>query len=195
MKALLFILPLLAGSCGVVVPVKDAEIYHILDPTVPDRRISGSSPAVAVADPSLPGYLDRQQFVSRSGDGTIVMNNRHLWSEPLAAGIARVISANLRRLTNSLNIQPSDAFVGLDYQKLLEIRISRFEPDVTGILVLECTWKLQPVNGPVANTHAFSTSIPEPPDGTTTPPDPWGHRLDAMNEALTRLAREIAGGM
>jgi uncharacterized lipoprotein YmbA len=117
------------------------------------------------------------------------MNSYHLWAEPLDAAISRVTAINLGRLENSLNIQPVESFVSLDYQTLLEIRVSRFEPDSPGNLVLECTWKLQPVSGRVADTRPFLTHVPISP--ADTPQDLSG-RTAAMNEALARLAREIA---
>ena len=185
---LLLTLPFLLGSCTVLQPVEDKSVNYLLDPAVPERSITGASPAVAIASPSLPGYLDRQQLVSRSAGGELMMNPNHLWGEPLDSGIARVTAANLGRLKNSLNIQPVKSFVTLDYQSLLELRITRFEPDASGNVVLECTWKLQPVNGPVATTRAFTTRIP-------LAADPLGSqtgRVQAMNEALARLARQIA---
>lgn len=190
MKALLsaLLLPFFAVSCNVLQPVEDKSVNYLLDSAVPERSITGASPSVAIASPSLPGYLDRQQLVSRSGDGELLMNPNHLWGEPLDSGIARVTAANLGRLENSLNIQPVKSFVALDYQSLLELRITRFEPDVTGNILLECTWKLQPVNGPVATTRAFTTRVP-------LAADPLGSqtgRVQAMNEALARLARQIA---
>ena len=59
--------PLLLASCGVLQPVKDTSVNHLLDPAVPARGITGASPAIAITRPSLPSYLDRQQLVSRSG--------------------------------------------------------------------------------------------------------------------------------
>jgi uncharacterized protein len=191
MKTLLLALttPLLFAACGALKPVKDTSVNHLLDPAVPERRITGASPAIAISRPSLPSYLDRQQLVSRSGDGQLQMNSYHLWAEPLDSAISRVTAANLGRLVNSLNIQPVENFVTLDYQSLLEIRVSRFEPDSPNNLVLECTWKLQPVAGHVADTRSFRTTVPiSPPD---SPKDLTG-RIAAMNEALARLAREIA---
>jgi uncharacterized lipoprotein YmbA len=182
------LLPFLFGSCTVLQPVEDKSVNYLLDSAVPERSITGASPAVAIASPSLPGYLDRQQLVSRSAGGELMMNPNHLWGEPLDSGIARVTAANLGRLKNSLNIQPVKSFVTLDYQSLLELRITRFEPDASGNVVLECTWKLQPVNGPVATTRAFTTRVP-------LAADPLGSqtgRVQAMNEALARLARQIA---
>lgn len=191
MKTLLLTLaiPFLAVSCGVLKPVKDTSVHHLLDSAVPDRRITGASPAIAIARPALPSYLDRQQLVSRSNEGQLHMNSYHLWSEPLDAAISRVTATNIGRLTNSLNIQPVESFITLDYQTLLEIRIARFEPDASGALVLECTWKLQPVSGRVASTHPFRTTVPIAPAASAT--DLSG-RITAMNEALARLARDVA---
>jgi len=181
---------LLLAACGVLKPVEDSTVSHVLDAAVPERAVTGSSPAIAIARPSLPGYLDRQQLVSRSANGRIMMNSNHLWAEPLDAGISRVTAMNLGRLTNSLNIQPVETFVTMDYDLLLEIRVSRFEPDAGGDLVLECTWKLQPVSGRVTNPRPFRTTVPHGGDPTAS--NPQAAQITAMNEALARLAREIA---
>lgn len=190
MKTILAFLTTLLAACGVLTPVKDASVNHVLDAAVPERAVTGSNPAVAIARPSLPGYLDRQQLVSRGNDGRMLMNSYQLWAEPLDAGISRVTAINLGRLSNSLNIQPVETFVTLDYDRLLEIRVSRFEPDAAGNLVLECTWKLQPVSGRVASPRNFRTSIAVP--GPRDPLGPQTELVAAMNEALARLAREIA---
>ena len=181
--------PLLLISCGALKPVKDTSVHHLLEAVIPERPVTGASPAIAISRPSLPSYLDRQQLVSRSGDGQLQMNSYHLWAEPLDAAISRVTATNLGRLTNSLNIQPVENFVTLDYQTLLEIRVSRFEPDSSNKLVLECTWKLQPVVGGVANTRPFRTTVAITP--ADTPKDLSG-RIAAMNESLVRLAKEIS---
>ncbi len=190
MKSPAFLLVLLVTACGVLKPVEDKSVNHVLDPAVPARAVTGASPAVAIARPALPGYLDRQQLVSRSGTGTVRMNPNQLWAEPLDTGISRVMAMNLGRLTNSLNIQPVETFVTMEYARLLEIRVSRFEPDASGQLILECAWKLQPVSGRVTNTRPFRTVVPI--DGGGQPTGPQEATVRAMNEALARLARQIA---
>jgi uncharacterized lipoprotein YmbA len=177
-------------SCGVLSPVKDASVNHVLDAVVPERVVTGTSPVVAIARPALPGYLDRQQLVSRGAGGRILMNSFQLWAEPLDLGISRVTALNLGRLANSHNIQPVESFVAMDYDHLLEIRVTRFEPDAGGNLVLECTWKLQPVSGRATAPRAFRTSIAVPV--MRDPLAPQTDRIAAMDEALARLAREIA---
>jgi uncharacterized protein len=193
MKTLLLTLisPFLLVACGLE-PVKDTSVNHLLDPVIPGRQITGASPAIAISRPALPSYLDRQQLVSRSDGGKLEMNSYHLWAEPLDAAISRVTAANLGRLMNSLNIQPVESFVSLDYQSLLEIRVSRFEPDSSGNLVLECTWKLQPVSGRVADTRSFLTQVLI--SSTDTSKD-LSETTVAMNEALARLARKIASAL
>lgn len=117
------------------------------------------------------------------------MSSYHLWAEPLDAGIARVLSMNLSRITGSMNIQPIDNFVTLDYSRLLELRISQFESDGGDRVILACTWKLQPVRGMPLQPRNFRTEVPFTPG---TDKLDFSPRIAAMNEALGRLSREIA---
>lgn len=182
-------------SCGVLDPVEDRSLNYVLEAAAPARVITGNSPVVAIARPSLPGYLDRQQLVTRDRSGRLVMNPNHLWAEPIDAGIARVTAENLGRIRNSLNIQPVEAFITLDYSHLLELRISRFDADTTtGLVTLECAWKLQPVDGRIATFRAFRTEVPVDGDPYTAT-GPQDTRVVAMNRALAELAAAIAGGL
>ncbi len=186
MKKLLLLLPLLLTGCSVLKPVKDTSTTYLLDPLVPERPTTRTTPAVAINRPSLPSYLDRQQIVTRVGSGELKMSDYHLWAEPLGAGIARVTSMNLARLTGSSGILPIDSFVTLDYISLLEIRVSQFESNGSDRIVLACTWKLQPTHGQPLQPRNFRTEVPFTESKTDISP-----RIRAMNEALERLAREI----
>ncbi len=155
------LLPLVFASCSILQPVPDTSINHLLDPAIPARRITGSSPSVAIAPPALPSYLDRQQLVARQAGGVLKMNPNHLWAEPLPAGISRVTALNLGRLTNSLNIQPVENFITLDYDSLLELRISRFEPDPSVRSSSNAPGNSNLVRPAAsANTRSFATSVP-----------------------------------
>ncbi len=186
---LALVVTLFLASCNVLKPVKDTSVHHLLDAAIPEQKATAATPAIAISRPALPSYLDRQQLVSRSSGGTLQMNSYHLWAEPLDAAISRVTSLNLGRLTHSLNIQPVENFVTLDYTSVLEIRISRFEADPSNTVVLECTWKLQPVAGAVASLHPFTSRVAVASTGEALD---LSTRVTAMNEALAQLAREIA---
>lgn len=183
-----FGLLLTVTGCSVLQPVKDTTIRHLLEPLVPDRTLTAARPAIAVNRPSLPSYLDSAQLVTRS-DGRLMVSNRDIWGEPLGAGISRVIASNLSRLTGSMNIQPVESYTTLDYATLLELRIARFEPDTASQMVLEGTWKLQPVSGGETSARFFRLLVPVPPD-----PSAMNARVTAMNQALEQLSRQILRG-
>lgn len=184
-----FLLPALLAltGCAGLSPVKDSAVHHVLDARVPYRTLSASSPAIAINRPAIPSYLDRQQLVTRSG-GRLMISGIDLWGEPLDAAISRVTASNLSRLTGSMNIQPVENFTTLDYASLLEIRITRFDPDDANRMILEGTWKLQPVKGGETRSHFFQIAVPVSPAPTAI-----ANRVDAMNQALEILARQIVG--
>lgn len=190
----LFLIPLCFSACTLLKPIADAPVRHLLDATVSAKTPTAANPSVAIARPSLPPYLERVELVTRTGDGRLEVHEKNLWSEPLDAGISRVVADNLRRLTGSTNIQPSTNFITRDYHALVEIRIERFDPEPDGSLLLACTWKLQPVGAGDAAPKAFRTSVYIAPDvkGTATP---MAGRIVAMNQALEQLSRQIAKAM
>lgn len=186
-------IPIFLGSCSILSPVDDDPVRHLLEATVSSRSANSSRPAVAVARPSLPPYLERSELVTRTGTGTLEIHEKELWSEPLDAGISRVIADNLRGLTGSTNIQPSANFITRDYSSLVEVRIERFDPLPDGSLVLECTWKAQAIGGGDAAPRSFRTTVPVVvgSEGAQINTGMRG-RIVAMNEALARLSRAIA---
>jgi uncharacterized lipoprotein YmbA len=185
MKTLPSLLLTLLVGCSVLQPVKDSALHHVLDALVPDRTLSAATPAIAINRPSLPSYLDRQQLITRS-DGQLMISKLDIWAEPLDAAISRVMASNLSRLTGSMNIQSVESFSTLDYTELLELRIAQFEPDAFNAMILQGTWKLQPVTGKETSNHFFRIAVP-----MTATPLEMKERVTAMNQALEKLAREI----
>jgi uncharacterized lipoprotein YmbA len=185
MKHLFTLVLLLLAACSTFKPVKDTSIRHVLEPLVPDRTLNAATPAIAINRPSLPSYLDRMQLITRT-KGRLMMSNIDLWAEPLDAAIARVTASNLSRLTSSTNIQPVANFATLDYTTLLEINIAQFEPDDDNQMILQGTWKKQPVTGKQTSAHFFKIFIPIPVNDS-----PMSARVISMNQALEQLARQI----
>ena len=173
------------AACSTFKPVKDESTRHLLEPLVPERILNKALPAIAIKRPSIPGYLDRLQLVTRK-DGQLMMSPLHLWAESLDVGISRVMAMNLSRLTGSMNIQPVESFTTMDYTQLLELRITQFEPDPEDHMILEGTWKLQPVNGKTTHAHFFRLIIAPPVSERT-----MSERVSAMNQELDSLARQI----
>lgn len=188
---LICLLPLCLSACTILKPIADDPVRHLLEAQVSGKTPTAARPAIAIARPSLPPYLERVELVTRTGDGRLEVHEKNLWSEPLDAAIGRVVADNLRRLTGSTNIQPSTNFVARDYSALVEIRIERFDPEPDGSLLLECTWKVQPIGGGDAAPKAFRTIIPVQPSAESDFNKMSG-RIVAMNNALAQLSRSIA---
>lgn len=180
------LLALLLCGCGLVFPVRDTAVHHLLEATAPDRRLTAATPAIAVSRAALPDYLDVEQLVTRR-EGVLVTSDLDLWAEPFDVAISRVVAGNLSRLTGSTNILPVERFTVLEYTHLLELRITQFEPDTANNMVLQGTWKLQPVTGKEVGSRFFRIVLPMPRN-VSAPKD----RVLMMNQALLRLAREIA---
>lgn len=177
------------GGCASLRPVKDPAVHHLLDATVPGRALTAQVPAIAVKRTTLPGYLDRLQLVTRA-NGKLVLSETDLWGEPLDAGISRVLAGNLGRLTGSMTIQPVESFTSLDYTALLEVKVAGFDTDDGTRMVLEGTWKLQPVGGAETRARYFRIEVPVPVTASAA-----DGRVEAMNRALGILAGRIADGI
>ncbi len=190
----IFLMPLLFVGCNVFLPVEDDPVRHILEAKVSNKLPYRGVPAVAIARPSLPPYLERVELVTRTADGRVMIHEDDLWSEPLDAAIARVVADNLRRLTGSTNIQSAKNFVAQDYGTLVEIRIDRFDPLPDGTLALECTWKAQGIGEGEASPKSFRTMVPIPIVGSAVGIEMSG-RVGAMNEALKELSEAIRGSL
>lgn len=175
----------LAG-CASLRPVKDPAVHHLLEATAPGRTLTAQVPAIAVKRTTLPGYLDRLQLVTRT-NGKLLLSETDLWGEPLDSAISRVLAGNLGRLTGSMTIQPVESFTSLDYTVLLEVKVAGFETDDDKGMVLEGTWKLQPVGGAEARTRFFRIEVPVPITASAA-----DGRVEAMNRALGILAGRIA---
>ena len=173
-------------ACNTFKPVKDESNHHLLEPLIPERVLTKASPAIAINRPSIPSYMDRLQLITRK-DGQLMMSSSHLWAESLDAGISRVMASNLSRLTGSMNIQPVESFTTLDYTELLELRFTEFEPDTKNQMILQGTWKIQPVTGKESSSHFFRLIIPAP-IGKPSMTD----LVSSMNQELESLARQIA---
>ncbi|MEQ1751547.1 MAG: PqiC family protein [Prosthecobacter sp.] len=172
-------------ACSTFKPVRDSASRHLLEPLVPDRALTATTPAIAINRPSIPNYLDRMQLITRK-DGQLMMSPIHLWAESLDVGISRVMASNLSRLTGSMSIQSVESFTTLDYAHLLELKITQFEPDAADQMILQGTWKLQPVTGKETSPHFFRLSVPIPITEL-----PMTARVTAMNQALEQLSRQI----
>jgi uncharacterized lipoprotein YmbA len=132
-------------------PKADPSRFFILTPapqtqhSLPRCSPAPSTLEVGVGPIQLPGYLDRQQLVSRITDNHLDVAANDRWAEPLGDNLGRILAQNLSALLGRENVSlypwPSDRRP--TYQ--VEIEVLRFEPDSARSADLAARWILRDV--------------------------------------------------
>jgi uncharacterized lipoprotein YmbA len=76
--------PLLAAAAGPLSGCLSANPNYYRLGMAPGPVVSGGPPSVEVRSISIPGYLDRDGIVKRSGDFKLDIHTNDIWAEPLA---------------------------------------------------------------------------------------------------------------
>ncbi len=143
----------------------------------------------------MPDYLDRSQIVTRGANSEMQVDEFSRWSEPLATSLLRIVSTDVDNLLPGVVVVvfPYEPFVREQVKYRLVGDINRFEADYRGRIVLEVQWGVADADGGIAvpvrrNRYEAQATI----DGQPAAGDP-GAVAAAMNEALAKFSRDIAG--
>lgn len=117
--------------------------YYLLEPVSPTAEVTTAATRVIVLAPvQVAGYLDRRPWVSRTERGELRVHEFERWAQPLADNLADVVTANLRAL-GGLDVVAFD-HTGLERDHaLVRLKVSRFEPDPRGQIVLDVAWEIR----------------------------------------------------
>jgi len=151
---------------------------------------------VLLLSASLPELLDRPQLVLRSADQRIQLSEQQRWAEPLRAGIARSIAADLGRLLASSRVAalPNGA-PHFDADFRLTLHVQRLEAQVGRGVDLDLLWTLQPRQG---KELLGRSQVHEPlAAGSETLTGDGGAAalVAAQRRALSQAAAEIAAAI
>ncbi|MCL7980549.1 MAG: PqiC family protein [marine benthic group bacterium] len=146
-RALVLIVGALSiGACSFG-PQEDPTRFYLLS--------SGEDPAPStgpVLDPgrvnvgigpfSIPGYLDRSQFVRRLGPNEVNPIEAARWAESLNEGFERVLAASLDERIPGVSVYSHPWRATTLTQWIVTGSIHRFETDSSGEAVLDITWRV-----------------------------------------------------
>lgn len=146
---------------------------------------SASTPALGIGPISLPAYLDRAQVVVREDAHGLELMEFNQWAEPLQDNFVRVFSENLaaRVGTDRIALHPWGSTT-VDFR--VEVRVIRFECDVTGKCTLAARWMVDSGGkrqGGASNHEATATG------------DSVAEMVAAMSRALGAFADEVAAAI
>ena len=179
------------GGCAAFAPRADPSSFYILGATpevelAADKTIAAvkANFSVGLGPIELPGYLDRQQIVTRTSTNRLSYSETDRWAAPLAESFSSVLGQNISHLLNPAQmIQfPWQSHDAPDYQ--IKIDVLQFEANSNHEAWLTARWTVIDRNKKILvsqrsqlNRRAGSRSTED--------------FVKALSETLGDLSREI----
>jgi uncharacterized lipoprotein YmbA len=157
-----------------------------------NHRQKGSDRArisLGIGPISFPGYLDRQEIVTRVTQNQIGASENDRWAEPLDENFARVLAQNLSALLGleRIHMYPWPIDEKPSYQ--VEIEVLGFEANAAGDVQLLALWAIRDTSKKVSIRHGESHISRSARTKSAEAV------VAAHSEALGEFSREIAGAV
>jgi uncharacterized lipoprotein YmbA len=152
------------------------------DAAVTNQLVLGIGPI------KFPGYLDRQQFVTRISQNRFAVAENDRWAEPLEENFSRVLSQNLSILLQT------DRIVGYPWERSqrptyqIQVEVLRFEPNAEHVVELWARWSIvDDKKETIDRKESFLTKSAR--DKSTEA------SVAALSETVVDLSRDIASAI
>jgi uncharacterized lipoprotein YmbA len=144
--------------------------------------------ALGIGPIKFPGYLDRQQLVTRISQNRFAVAENDRWAEPLEENFSRVLSQNLSILlqTDRILASPWQRSQQPIYQ--VQVEVLRFEPTAEQLVELWGRWSI--IDGTKKTVSVRETYLTLPTRDKSTEAS-----VAALSEAVADMSREIAGAI
>jgi uncharacterized protein len=150
---------------------------------------AGTNPLVLGIGPiKFPGYLDRQQMVTRISQNRFAVAENDRWAEPLEENFSRVLSQNLSILLQTDRIVPYPWVRGQQPTYQVQVEVLRFEPNAEQIVELWARWSI--MDGAKKTISLKESYLTQPARDKSTEAS-----VAALSETVADLSREIAGAI
>jgi uncharacterized lipoprotein YmbA len=145
-----------------------------------------NGPLIWVDKPSIAGYADRTQMVTRGPGSRISIHEFEVWSDPPGELIQRVVVDELAQRFGADRVMTTPAAHYAMPGWRVVIDVIRFDVDEGGDAVLDARWTL--LAGPSDRLVVSRREWIEVPSGDAADP---AKRVTALREAVVRLASRI----
>ena len=183
------------AACSTFSPRPDPSRFFTLTaiaqpggtPTKDSSNSAGVS--LGIGPVRLPGYLDRQEIVTRVSQNRIDVSEYDRWAEPLETNFTRVLGQDLSVLlhTDRLVFYPWELNRRPNYQVTIEVL--RFESNTLGEVQLSARWEILDTNKRMP-LQTGESGITRQPTAQSTDAS-----VAALSEVLGDLSREIANAL
>ncbi len=163
--------------------------YYELEPVLSSDTALADTPSIVVGPINLPRVLDRSQMVTRLSGTELSIDEYHRWGSGLESEILSALGQNLSGLlgTHRVAIYPAESFE-TDFRVLADFR--DFHADADNEILLKVQWIIEG-----GDTAEETLVVRESTIRKTAASEDPGDRVDAHNEALAELSREIAAAI
>jgi uncharacterized lipoprotein YmbA len=147
---------------------------------------AGTNPlALGIGPVKLPGYLDREEIVTRVSQNRFAVAENDRWAEPLEENFSRVLSQNLSILlqTDRVVTYPWERSQQPTYQ--VQVEVLRFEPNAEQMVELWARWSI--TNNTKKTVIVRESYLTHPVKDKSTEAS-----VAAMSELVSDLSKEIA---
>lgn len=128
----------LAAGCGTSPPSR----FYTLSPTAAPAPAT-STLLVAVGPVTIPGVVDRPEFVVNTGPNEVRIDDFNRWASPLQDNLTRAIADNLASLLGTSRVIrfPQAIAVEPDYRVVVEVRTFESVPGESA--TLDAVWTIR----------------------------------------------------
>jgi uncharacterized lipoprotein YmbA len=179
------------SGCMNLSPTPDASRFFTLIPLPQSEPFQARSTdktnalLVGIAPIRFPGYLDREQIVTRAAQNRLVILENDRWAEPLEENFGRVLAQNLGMLLGTRVIRyPWQQSLRPTCQ--IEMEVLRFEPSADQQVELLAHWAV------IDHSNKTRLVFKETRVARRTTTKSMEASVAALSESLGDLSREIA---
>ncbi|HEY7217992.1 MAG TPA: PqiC family protein [Candidatus Binatia bacterium] len=183
------------SACGNFSPRPDPSRFFTLTAiaqpaaTAPKESSNPGGVSLGIGPIRLPGYLDRQEIVTRVSPNRIDLSEYDHWAEPLETNFNRVLGQNLSVLLpiDRLLFFPWESTRTPAYQ--VEVEVLRFEANAAGDVQLSARWVVLEARKKVALKSGETLLVRQPAAKSTDA------AVAMLSETLGDLSRDLANAL
>jgi len=180
---------LISGSCALrsSATTKFYILSPLVNPMVEKENVKEKNcKTIGVGPLHLPGYLDRQEIVTRVNPNELRLAELDNWAEPLKDSITRVLAENISRLicTEDVVIFPWKSSSHVDYQ--IDINVIWMDGKLGEKAILATQWAILDASGKsvlLTKKSQYTESVTE---------NTYSALVGAYNRLIANFSQDIA---
>lgn len=193
LRVIFLLLCVILAGCAFLGPTPDSTRFFALTSLPRAGQMAEDSAAtkalvLGIGPVRFPGYLDREQIVTRISQNRFAVAENDRWVEPLEENFSRVLAQNLSILlqTDRVIAYPWETNQRPNYQ--VRVEVLRFEPNGEQLVELWARWTILDVAKKSLTTKESYLTRPARDKSTEA-------SVAAMSETLSDLSKEIAAAI